>query len=91
MEIDILQLQADNLLLSDDPAAGMTDEETPRTADLLKTIAREWSVVIVEHDMVFIRALESRATVLHEGHVLSEGTQDPAQQDQRVIDAYLGR
>ena len=91
LEIGMLLIQDPQLLLVDEPAAGMTDEETATTAVLLKQIAGKHSVVVVEHDMDFIRALESRVTVLHEGSVLAEGTLEQVQQNQKVIDVYLGR
>jgi urea transport system ATP-binding protein len=91
LEIGMLLLQDPQLLLVDEPAAGMTDEETFRTADLLRELATERSVVVVEHDMAFIKALECRVTVLHEGSVLAEGSLTHVQQDQQVIDVYLGR
>ena len=69
----------------------MTDEETMKTAELLKEINKTRSVVVVEHDMDFIRALESKVTVLHEGQVLAEGSLDQVQANQQVIDVYLGR
>ncbi|MCW5771329.1 MAG: ATP-binding cassette domain-containing protein, partial [Rhodospirillaceae bacterium] len=79
------------LLIVDEPAAGMTDAETEATADLLKEIATEKSVIVVEHDMTFVRALGVKVTVLHEGSVLSEGTVDHVQNDAKVIEVYLGR
>ncbi len=91
LEIGMLIIQAPQLLLVDEPAAGMTDYETMETAKLLKNISKDHSVVVVEHDMEFIRALDSRVTVLHEGSVLAEGRLDVVQKDQRVIDVYLGR
>ena len=91
LEIGMLLLQEPELLLVDEPAAGMTDEETFRTADLLRGLARERSVVVVEHDMAFIRALECPVMVLHEGSVLASGSLDHVQQNQKVIDVYLGR
>jgi urea transport system ATP-binding protein len=91
LEIGMLLIQDPQLLLVDEPAAGMTDEETATTAVLLKQIAGKHSVVVVEHDMDFIRALDSRVTVLHEGSVLAEGTLEQVQQNQKVIDVYLGR
>jgi urea transport system ATP-binding protein len=91
LEIGMLLIQDPQLLLVDEPAAGMTDEETATTAVLLKQIAGKHSVVVVEHDMEFIRALDSRVTVLHEGSVLAEGTLEQVQQNQKVIDVYLGR
>jgi urea transport system ATP-binding protein len=91
LEIGMLLMQAPELLLVDEPVAGMTDRETELTAALLKQIAGKHSVVVVEHDMEFVRALATKVTVLHEGSVLSEGTVDHVQNDPKVIEVYLGR
>ena len=91
LEIGMLLMQDPDLLLVDEPAAGMTDAETAQTADMLKQIARTHSVVVVEHDMAFVRALDCRVTVLHEGSVLAEGSLETVQANERVIDVYLGR
>ena len=91
LEIGMLLIQDPELLLVDEPAAGMTDVETEQTAELLKEISVNHSLVVVEHDMEFVRALESKVTVLHEGSVLAEGALDTVQQDERVIEVYLGR
>ena len=91
LEIGMLLMQQPDLLLVDEPVAGMTDGETVQTADLLRGIARTRSVVVVEHDMEFVRALGTKVTVLHEGSVLSEGALDVVQNDERVIEVYLGR
>jgi len=91
LEIGMLLMQEPELLLVDEPAAGMTDAETEQTAILLKKIAGDHSVVVVEHDMEFVKSLESRVTVLHEGSVLAEGSLDKVQNDEQVIDVYLGR
>jgi urea transport system ATP-binding protein len=91
LEIGMLLIQDPELLLVDEPAAGMTDAETAQTAILLKEIARSHSVVVVEHDMEFVKALGSRVTVLHEGAVLAEGSLETVQNDSRVIEVYLGR
>jgi urea transport system ATP-binding protein len=91
LEIGMLLMQDPELLLVDEPVAGMTDSETEKTADMLRDIARTRSVVVVEHDMSFIRALNVRVTVLHEGSVLAEGSLDTVQNNQQVIDVYLGR
>ena len=91
LEIGMLLAQDPKVLLVDEPAAGMTDAETAETAELLKSLAGEHSVVVVEHDMDFVRALGVKVTVLHEGRVLAEGSLDHVSNDQRVIDVYLGR
>ncbi len=91
LEIGMLLAQEPDLLLVDEPVAGMTDAETAETARLLRDINRSKSVVVVEHDMDFVRALDVKVTVLHEGSVLSEGSIDHVSRDPRVIEVYLGR
>ena len=91
LEIGMLLAQDPRLLLVDEPVAGMTDAETEQTAALLREINRTRSVVVVEHDMAFVRALEVRVTVLHEGSVIAEGSIDHVSSDRRVIEVYLGR
>ena len=91
LEIGMLLAQGPKLLLVDEPAAGMTAPEREVTVALLKDLARTRSVVVVEHDMEFIRALNCRVTVLHEGAVLAEGSMDFVTANQQVIDVYLGR
>src|SRR6266404_5247279 len=91
LEIGMLLAQEPKLLLVDEPAAGMTDAETRQTAELLKEINRDRTVVVVEHDMAFVRELGVKVTCLHEGSVLAEGTIDQVSQDERVVEVYLGR
>ena len=91
LEIGMLLAQEPKLLLVDEPAAGMTDQETADTAELLREIARTASVVVVEHDMTFVRDLDVKVTVLHEGSVLAEGSLDAVSANERVIEVYLGR
>jgi urea transport system ATP-binding protein len=91
LEIGMLLAQEPQLLLVDEPVAGMADAETEQTAELLREINRTRSVVVVEHDMAFVRALGVRVTVLHEGSVLSDGTIDHVSEDPRVVEVYLGR
>ena len=91
LEIGMLLMQDPELLLVDEPVAGMTDQETEQTAALLRRIAGLRSVVVVEHDLEFVRALGQKVTVLHEGTTLSEGSIDAVQNDPRVIEVYLGR
>ncbi|HET6306712.1 MAG TPA: urea ABC transporter ATP-binding protein UrtD [Rhodopila sp.] len=91
LEIGMLLAQEPQLLLVDEPVAGMTDAETEQTAVLLQEINRTRSVVVVEHDMAFVRALGVKVTVLHEGAVLSEGSIDFVSDDPKVIEVYLGR
>ena len=91
LEIGMLLIQDPELLLVDEPAAGMTDAETESTASLLRDISKDHSLVVVEHDMAFVRALECKVTVLHEGSVLAEGSLETVSNDDRVIEVYLGR
>jgi urea transport system ATP-binding protein len=91
LEIGMLLAQDPRLLLVDEPVAGMTDAETVQTAALLREINRTRSVVVVEHDLAFVRALDVKVTVLHEGSVLAEGSIDHVSSDPRVIEVYLGR
>jgi urea transport system ATP-binding protein len=91
LEIGMLLAQDPKLLLVDEPVAGMTDSETEETARLLKRIAQDHSVIVVEHDMTFIRALDTRVTCLHEGSVLAEGQIDDVSRNERVVEVYLGR
>ena len=87
----MLLAQDPQLLLVDEPAAGMTDAETEKTATLLREINKTRTVVVVEHDMTFVRDLGVRVTVLHEGSVLAEGDFDHVSENERVIEVYLGR
>ena len=91
LEIAMLLVQEPKLLLLDEPVAGMTDEETERTAELFLSLAGEHSLVVVEHDMAFVARLGGRVTVLHEGSVLAEGDLASVQADPRVVEVYLGR
>jgi len=91
LEIGMLLAQDPKLLLVDEPVAGMTDAETHQTAELLKQINRDHTVMVVEHDMSFVRALGVKVTCLHEGTVLAEGTIDQVSSNERVIEVYLGR
>jgi len=91
LEIGMLLMQDPQLLLLDEPVAGMTDHETEETAKLVLSLAGRHTVVVVEHDMEFVRALGARVTVLHEGSVLAEGSIDHVQNDPRVVEVYLGR
>lgn len=91
LEIGMLLAQNPKLLLVDEPAAGMTDEETRETGELLMSLAGKHSIVVIEHDMVFVRQIARKVTVLHQGHILCEGTVDEVQNNERVIEVYLGR
>jgi urea transport system ATP-binding protein len=91
LEIGMLLAQDPELLLVDEPAAGMTDAETMRTAELLRGIAGRHSVVVVEHDMEFVRALGCKVTVLHRGAVIAEGSLDHVSANREVVEVYLGR
>ncbi|WP_298613055.1 urea ABC transporter ATP-binding protein UrtD [uncultured Thiothrix sp.] len=90
LEIGMLLVQKPYLLLVDEPVAGMTHQEMDRTAELLKSLAGKHSVVVVEHDMEFVRSIANKVTVLHQGSVLAEGSMDEVQQNPRVVEVYLG-
>jgi urea transport system ATP-binding protein len=75
----------------DEPAAGMTDEETARTGELLLSLAGKHTIIVIEHDMTFVRQLANKVTVLHQGSILREGTLDEVQNDEQVIEVYLGK
>ena len=91
LEIGMLLAQKPNLLLIDEPAAGMTAPERKKTVELLKRLSKNQSVIVVEHDMEFVKSLECRVTVLHDGRVIAEGSLDYVSQNDKVIDVYLGR
>ena len=91
LEIGMLLMQDPKLLLLDEPVAGMTDEETVRTAELFLKLKKHHSLIVVEHDMSFIERISEKVTVLHEGSVLAEGTLAQVQNNEKVIEVYLGR
>ena len=90
LEIGMLLMQEPKVMLVDEPIAGMTHQEIERTAELLLSLQGQRSIVVVEHDMEFVRSIARKVTVLHEGSVLTEGTMDEVQNDPRVIQVYLG-
>ena len=90
LEIGMLVAQSPQLLLVDEPVAGLTDEETANIGELLLTLAQDHSIIVIEHDMEFVRQIARKVTVLHEGSVLCEGTMQEVQNDPRVIEVYLG-
>lgn len=90
LEIGMLLMQTPRILLVDEPVAGMTAEETEKTAELLTSLAGKHSVIVVEHDMKFVRSIAKKVTVLHQGSVLAEGNMDSIQNDPKVIEVYLG-
>lgn len=91
LEIGMLLAQDPKLLLVDEPAAGMTDEETVKTGELLLSLAGKHSIIVIEHDMTFVRQIARKVTVLHQGSVLFEGSVDEVQNNEKVIEVYLGR
>jgi urea transport system ATP-binding protein len=91
LEISMLILSRPQLLLVDEPAAGLTDEETVLTAELLMELQDEHSIIVIEHDMEFVRLLNSRVTVLNEGRIIADGSLDQIKENPEVIEAYLGR
>ncbi len=91
LEIGMLLAQNAKLLLVDEPAAGMTDEETHKTGELLMGLAGKHSIIVIEHDMVFVRQIAKKVTVLHQGSILCEGTVDAVQNNEKVIEVYLGK
>ena len=90
LEIGIVLIQDPKLLLIDEPAAGMTDEETHKTGELLMSLAGTHTIIVIEHDMEFVRQIAKTVTVLSEGKVLVEGPMEQVQNDPRVIECYLG-
>jgi urea transport system ATP-binding protein len=91
LEIGMLLMQDPKLLLLDEPVAGMTDEETERTSELFVSLAGKHSLIVVEHDMDFVASIARKVTVLHEGTVIAEGSLQDVQQNDRVVEVYLGR
>jgi urea transport system ATP-binding protein len=91
LEIGMLLMQEPQLLLLDEPVAGMTDEETLRSAELFVSLAGKYTLVVVEHDMDFVARIAQKVTVLHEGAVLAEGSMNSVQQNEQVIEVFLGR
>jgi len=91
LEIGMLLAQDPKLLLVDEPAAGMSDEETARTGELLVSLAPQHSLIVIEHDMTFVRQIARKVTVLHQGSILCEGSVEEVQNNERVIEVYLGR
>ncbi len=91
LEVGMVLLQDPTLLLVDEPVAGMTDQETEKTGMLLQSLADKHSIIVIEHDMEFVRQIARTVTVLHEGTVLCEGPVDKVQADPRVVEIYLGR
>ncbi len=91
LEISMLIMQDPKLMLLDEPAAGMTDEETERTGELLKQIATQHTVLVIDHDMEFVKQIAQKVTVMHEGALLCEGTVEKVQADPKVREVYLGR
>ena len=91
LELGMLLAQNPKLLLVDEPAAGMSDEETHKTGELLLSLEGKHSIIVIEHDMTFVCQIARKVTVLHQGHVLCEGTVDEVQNDERVKEVYLGR
>src|SRR4051812_50036315 len=91
LEMGMLLIQRPRLIMLDEPVAGMTDAETGKTADLIRELRGRHTIIVVEHDMAFVKALEAKVTVLHECRVLAEGPVEQVQADPAVIDVYIGR